>query len=300
MLHLYFFRIFARYIYRSEVELITNILIEYLKHNKRLVVPKLGAFIVKQPSGVIRFSELIRSDDGVLRSLLTAYGAKEIEAMGMIDRLVFEIHHAIGQGETFTIEGFGEFSPGENNTITFKHFIEPKTFGGKIKPPVETFDAERDRVLRAMGREVTPRPKVEPVEKRKATTEKREKKEVESASIVKPDAYLRGLNYDKANKGRRGDERGDGRRKGGARTLVVLLLILLVAAIVWGIWMWRSDINTATYNNNTPADIEMETLHEMEADSTLINNVDATISEPANENKTEDISSNNSYLNPQF
>ena len=220
--------------------------------------------------------------------------------MGMIDRLVFEIHHAIGQGETFTIEGFGEFSPGENNTITFKHFIEPKTFGGKIKPPVETFDAERDRVLRAMGREVTPRPKVEPVEKRKATTEKREKKEVESASIVKPDAYLRGLNYDKANKGRRGDERGDGRRKGGTRSLVVLLLILLAAGIVWGLWMWRGDINPATYNNNTPADIEMETLHEMEADSTLINNVDITNAEEANENKTEDISSNNSYLNPQF
>ena len=220
--------------------------------------------------------------------------------MGMIDRLVFEIHHAIGQGETFTIEGFGEFSPGENNTITFKHFIEPKTFGGKIKPPVETFDAERDRVLRAMGREVAPRPKVEPVEKRKATTEKREKKEVESASIVKPDAYLRGLNYDKANKGRRGDERGDGRRKGGTRSLVILLLILLAAGIVWAIWMWRGDITPATYNNNTPADIEMETLHEMEADSTLINNVDITNAEEANENKTEDISSNNSYLNPQF
>ena len=220
--------------------------------------------------------------------------------MGMIDRLVFEIHHAIGQGETFTIEGFGEFSPGENNTITFKHFIEPKTFGGKIKPPVETFDAERDRVLRAMGREVTPRPKVEPVEKRKATTEKREKKEMESASIVKPDAYLRGLNYDKANKGRRGDERGDGRRKGGARTLVVILLILLVAGIVWGLWMWRGDITPATYNNDATTDIEMETLHEMEADSTLINNVDITNAEEANENKTEDISSNNSYLNPQF
>ena len=49
------------------MKLITNILIEYLKHNRRLVVPKLGAFIVKQPSGVIRFSELIRTDDGVLR-----------------------------------------------------------------------------------------------------------------------------------------------------------------------------------------------------------------------------------------
>lgn len=300
MLHLYFFRIFARYIYKSEVELITNILIEYLKHNKRLVVPKLGAFIVKQPSGIIRFSELMRSDDGVLRSLLTAYGAKEIEAMGMIDRLVFEIHHAIGQGNTFTIEGFGEFSPGDNNTITFKHFIEPKTFSGKIKPPVETFDAERDRVLRAMGREVTPRPKVDTAEKHKTTPEKREKKEVESASIVKPDAYLRGLNYDKANKGRRGDERGDGRRKGGTRTLVVLLLILLAAGIVWGLWMWRGDITPATYNNDTATDIETDTLLDMEADSTLINNVDITTAEEANENKTEDISSNNSYLNPQF
>ena len=52
------------------MKLITNILSEYLKHNKRLVVPKLGAFIVKQPSGVIRFTELIRNDDGILRSLL--------------------------------------------------------------------------------------------------------------------------------------------------------------------------------------------------------------------------------------
>ena len=54
------------------MELLTNIIVEYLKHNKRLVVPRLGAFIVKQSNGVIVFSELMRNDDGVLHSLLTA------------------------------------------------------------------------------------------------------------------------------------------------------------------------------------------------------------------------------------
>ena len=48
---------------------------EFLRTHKRLVVPQLGAFIVKAPGGEIRFSELFKRDDGVLRGLLTAAGA---------------------------------------------------------------------------------------------------------------------------------------------------------------------------------------------------------------------------------
>ena len=66
------------------MELLVNIIIEYLRHNKRLVVPKLGAFIVKQGGDNIVFSELMRTDDGVLRSLLMAYGMKELEASDRI------------------------------------------------------------------------------------------------------------------------------------------------------------------------------------------------------------------------
>ena len=76
------------------MKLLTNIIGEYLKHNKRLVVPKLGTFIVKAQGGAILFSDLMRNDDGVLRSLLMAYGMKELEANGLIDRLVFEVRHA--------------------------------------------------------------------------------------------------------------------------------------------------------------------------------------------------------------
>ena len=125
------------------MELITNILIEYLKHNKRIVVPKLGAFIVKQPSGIIRFTDLIRNDDGVLRSLLIAYGISELEAIGKIDRFVFEIRHALSQGEKYNIADLGEFRTGENNTILFSHKSEPRVIGGSIKPPVEALNLEK-------------------------------------------------------------------------------------------------------------------------------------------------------------
>lgn len=44
--------------------MIDSVIIEYLKHNRRLVVPKLGAFLVKEPDGAVVFSELLRGDDG--------------------------------------------------------------------------------------------------------------------------------------------------------------------------------------------------------------------------------------------
>ena len=38
---------------------------QYLAAHKRLVVPQLGAFIVKEPERSIVFSELLKRDDGV-------------------------------------------------------------------------------------------------------------------------------------------------------------------------------------------------------------------------------------------
>ena len=43
---------------------------QYLGSHKRLVVPQLGTFIVKEPGVSIVFSELLKRDDGVLCGLL--------------------------------------------------------------------------------------------------------------------------------------------------------------------------------------------------------------------------------------
>lgn len=244
------------------MELITNIIIEYLKHNKRLVVPKLGAFIVKQPSGIVRFSELMRNDDGVLVSLLTAYGVKSLEANGMIDRMVFEIRHAITMGEEYTIDGLGTFRAGENNTILFQHEHEPLKIGGNIKPPIATLSVAQRRLRRD-----NPTPtEAAPAQQMTKPKSQRVAPQPESVniSLIKPDNYLRGLNYDKTKSKKHGEEllHGTSRSRSREGLRIVLWLLLLVAAIVGGWLLWQhlaaQPIESATvYDSTTSHQIEI-------------------------------------------
>ncbi|MBO5671729.1 MAG: hypothetical protein J6R81_00990 [Alistipes sp.] len=245
------------------MELIKNIIIEYLKHNKRLVVPKLGAFIVKQPSGIVRFSELMRTDDGVLRSLLMAYGVSSLEANGMIDRMVFEIRHAITIGEEYDIKGFGTFSPGENNNIIFRHDHEPIKVGGNIKPPIEALVIVQQRLRRNGVRPVhisAPASHSNKVSSRRATTEASQSE----ISITKPDNYLRGLNYDKtkgrkhSDESRSGGSRSRSRGRNGRRALPIAIVVILLAGIVVGAWyLWQHYLAVPIIDTIPTHDIEV-------------------------------------------
>lgn len=245
------------------MELITNILIEYLKHNKRIVVPKLGAFIVKQPSGIIRFTDLMRNDDGVLRSLLVAYGMSELEAIGKIDRFVFEIRHAISRDGKYALPNFGEFCASENNTIVFTHISIPKIIGGNIKPPVEVLNAEKLKLqllANSMAQTAqTQKPQKPQKEKAKAV-------EDNTLSLSKPDAYLRGLNYDDRKK-KHGEERTDRRRMRQRRfPLLPLFILIVVAGCIYGLWYWL-DMKSA---NTQPSQIIIEEPRIIEADTTAL------------------------------
>ena len=225
------------------MELITNILIEYLKHNKRIVVPKLGAFIVKQPSGIIRFTDLIRNDDGVLRSLLVAYGMNELEATGKIDRYVFEIRHAVNQGERYTIADLGEFRAGENNTILFNHTSEPKIIGGSIKPPVEALNIEKLK----LGLLTNAISLSEGIAKPQKPKDKVSTADSGKISSNKPDHYLRGLNYDDRKK-KHNEGRADKRKTPrGLSPLLLLLIVLMIACGGYGIWHWLANRHIEPY-----------------------------------------------------
>lgn len=281
-----FYYLCTLYIHK-QVELITNILIEYLKHNKRIVVPKLGAFIVKQPSGIIRFSELMRNDDGVLKALLMAYGVQELEASGMISRFVFEIRHAITSGKSFTVDRLGEFIPGENNTITFRYQHEPVVFGGNIKPPVITLDIEKERLQREQGRRtVAPQP-----EESSSTDEQRSRRnkrrgrrgDVDQTTVSsgRPEAYLRGLKYDKEKK-KRGDDRTDGRRQRGLHPLFIIMLITLATGgAMWLLWLWLDGTVIGSAERQAPAIKTTEFTEQArainEADTTLLIGRDTTL-----------------------
>lgn len=241
------------------MKLLTNIIGEYLKHNKRLVVPKLGTFIVKAQGGAILFSDLMRNDDGVLRSLLMAYGMKELEANGLIDRLVFEVRHATSRGESYTIEGLGDFTQGPNNTLTFRQKREKVVIGGNIKPPVETLVDEQRKIERVRQRreaESVPVQRKKQKELKEQKRESRRQAKVEEdddiISMTKPDSYLRGLKYDqKKNKKRDEDFMiPETQRHNGRNMLFMLVAAIIVGIAVWFVWQYLNSNYTLTINSN--------------------------------------------------
>lgn len=241
------------------MKLLTNIIGEYLRHNKRLVVPKLGTFIVKAQGGAILFSDLMRNDDGVLRSLLMAYGMKELEANGLIDRLVFEVRHATSRGESYTIEGLGDFTQGPNNTLTFRQKREKVVIGGNIKPPVETLVDEQRKIERVRQRreaESTPVQRKKQKELKEQKRESRRQAKVEEdddiISMTKPDSYLRGLKYDqKKNKKRDEDFMiPETQRHNGRNMLFMLVAAIIVGIAVWFVWQYLNSNYTLTINSN--------------------------------------------------
>ena len=249
------------------MEIITNIIVEYLKHNKRLCVPKLGTFIVKQSSGAVIFSDLMRNDDGVLRSLLMETGKRELEAAGMIDRFVFEVRHAINLEGRMKIEGFGEFAADRNNTITFTAVPRQKIYGGNIKPPVEIIKNRippKETLLQR--RVVQPTATATPV---KRTSKRKQKPEDDGLTLGKPDAYLRGLKYD-SNKNKKREEGGmSGRRSyggGGRRLLAILIFLAIVSGVVVILWPRKKE---AVHN------AEVETATTVECDSTMMDSLPA-------------------------
>lgn len=124
-------------VYQVQSAVLSQIISQYLRSQKRLVVPQMGAFIVKDPDRSVVFSEFLKRDDGVLRGLLRQNGVGDLEAAGEIDRFVFEVRHALQQGAEFPLEGLGVMKPGPNGTIAFVHDPHVVASVYRAQPQVE-------------------------------------------------------------------------------------------------------------------------------------------------------------------
>ena len=79
-------------------DMINTIIIKYLRENRRLVIPKLGAFIVKDDNQTIIFSELLRSDDVVYnRDGLDTDAADQIRAIVTAEKCAVARNHNIAE-----------------------------------------------------------------------------------------------------------------------------------------------------------------------------------------------------------
>lgn len=115
---------------------VTDVIANYLRDNhRRLVVPAFGAFVVKE-SGEVLFSELLKTDDGVLRGLLAAGGLSELECAGLIDRFIFDVRNALSEKGCFDMGGFGGLAVGADGEIRFVPPIAAPTEKTVEKPAV--------------------------------------------------------------------------------------------------------------------------------------------------------------------
>ncbi|MBR2170140.1 MAG: hypothetical protein IJ952_07250, partial [Alistipes sp.] len=124
--------------------MVVEIISKYLEANKRLIIPNLGAFIVKVPAQTILFSNLLKNDDGVLRSLLVQNGMSEIEAAGVVDRFVFEINYRLQSNGECRLGGFGRLVAGANGAVAFEYApaIEGDDLEGSVNTPAENMSVE--------------------------------------------------------------------------------------------------------------------------------------------------------------
>lgn len=132
--------------------MLIRIIAQYLQSHRRLIIPQLGAFIVKEPGSSVLFSELLKRDDGVLRQLLVEGGMSELEAGGEVDRFVFEVRHAIRQGQEYPLEGLGVLKPGPNETIAF--VCRPQAAAQPEPPAPAVIDGEFDFTVRKPATDV--------------------------------------------------------------------------------------------------------------------------------------------------
>lgn len=215
---------------------------QYLGSHKRLVVPQLGTFIVKEPGVSIVFSELLKRDDGVLRGLLRDAGLGELEAAGEVDRFVFEVRHAVEHGQGFRLEGFGVLHPGPNGTIAFAY--EPQPAGMPAAVAADTGVQEAP----AAG----PRPAKLPYSEPR----------VSPSAKMNPDPSVRGLRYGKPPKTTNAYtyvDRPRRRRTDRFIWVAVIAAAVAVAAIAFGYFREANDKEAEMQYLEQPADTQAAT-----------------------------------------
>ena len=219
------------------------VITQYLETHKRLVIPQLGAFIVKEPGRAVLFSELLKRDDGVLRGLLCARGLNELEAAGEIDRFVFEVRHAVEHGLVCPLPGLGEMRGGANGTIAFTYDPRPAVPAAATEPSRRPqFDA--GRMAETMKSAFT-EPHVSPSAK------------------MNPDPSVRGLRYGKPPKNTDAYtyvNRVPRRRGDRFIWIAIIAAALAVAAILYGYWREAREqaAETEWMDYTDPADAPAE------------------------------------------
>ena len=241
--------------------MIVELISKYLESNKRLVVPNLGAFIVKEAGRVVLFSNLIKGDDGVLRSLLVEAGVSELETAAALDRFVFEVNFRLESTGECLLDGFGVLKSGVNGTVSFVYQpaakgkvldgnVAPREDNAVTQPKVKVEEKPAEKVVESLPDsedvqiDVVPRQKPAP---RREVEVKRPQQREERRQRPQED-YTKGLRYGKGRKVVTGREGATSRKSSKSDLIMKIAIIaalLAIGALVYGFIM---DMRASKYD----------------------------------------------------
>lgn len=256
--------------------MLVEVISKYLLTNKRLVVPNLGAFIVKKVGENVLFSNLIKSDDGVLRRLLVEVGISELEAAALIDRFVFEVNYRLQNEGRCAIDGFGTLASGANGSIAFEYntlavgdnlegYIHERKVQQVVKKSAESVvesvqateelsscQAEDSAEVVSQSQVAMPEQEIEPknavvAEGQSPVKAQDEKSRIaaiygdsaEASRRVRPEKYAKGLRYGKGRKVVTGRESATARRSSKGDIIIkiaILVAVLAIMALLYGLY----------------------------------------------------------------
>ena len=241
--------------------MIVELISKYLENNKRLVVPNLGAFIVKEAGRVVLFSNLIKGDDGVLRSLLVEAGVSEMETAAALDRFVFEVNFRLESTGECLLDGFGVLKSGVNGTVSFAYKpaakgevldgnVAPREVQSVAQPKAKVEEKPTENIVESLPDnedveiDVVPRQKPAPrrVEEVKRPQQREERRPRSHNN------YAEGLRYGKGRKVVTGRESATSRKSSKSDLIMkvaIVAALLAIGALVYGFIM---DMRASKYD----------------------------------------------------
>ncbi len=134
--------------------MIPKLITQYLESNRRLILPTLGAFIKKDDSGEIVFVPYLKSDDGVMKSLIVnSLGLTNADAEAMLEEFVFAMKQGISRQGSFVVEGLGVISQDANGIFTMSY--DPNASVAVVEPNESESEVEQIAVNQATTEVVT-------------------------------------------------------------------------------------------------------------------------------------------------
>ena len=243
--------------------MIIKIISKYLESNKRLVVPNLGAFIVKDAEHKILFSNLMKGDDGVLRSLLIEHGVSELEAAGTIDRFVFEVNFRLERDGVCGLDKFGALKRGANGVISFIN--NPAAQGEVLDGGLEEHLAERKEAEPAAPQKKESKPAeptvvedddedlvIKVVPKSGVAVESNVQPQKDNLTIStqrRPASYVKGLQYGKGGKIITGREYATSRKSSKSDIIMKIAIVAAVCAMLALVYGLYCDWKNAKYDS---------------------------------------------------